>query len=98
MRFLMNDDGITLAVLLSHMNNMGASLRRGMQEGFASTRKEMNTRFDSVEVRLDRVEARLDWKDVALSNIDERLDELELAGLPKRVTRLERKVFAGKRA
>ena len=38
--------------------------------------------------------ARLDVHTVALENIDKRLDDLELQNLPRRVRRLERKVFA----
>ena len=73
-----------------------------MQYGFTLVRKEMaiiSGRIDRLEKKVDegfsRVGRRFDWVDAALDNIDTRLDDVELEFLPKRVRKLEKKVFAG---
>jgi hypothetical protein len=67
---------ITNRVLLEHMQAM---------------RHAIEMRMDRMEKRIDRLDGNVRLIFIQISNIDERLDEIELEELPRRVTALERK-------
>lgn len=76
------DDDITTGVLLDHMQNM----QRVMLEKFDALEKR-------IDMRMDRLERRMDWLQASRDNMNVRLDDIEGEFLPKRVRKLERKVF-----
>lgn len=53
---------------------------------------KIDVRLDGIDVRLDKIDQKLIWQRTALTNIDGRLDDIELEFLPKRVTRIEKKL------
>ena len=67
-----NDDGVTLAILLRHMQGM---------------ERRLTERIDGVEQKVDRLETKVDRHHaqtmVAFNNIDDRLDDLEVVQVPK---------------
>ena len=54
--------------------------------------RKVHTRIDSIDVRLDGIDQKLVWQSTALGNIDGRLDDIELEFLPKRISRIEKKL------
>ena len=86
-----NDGEITLRMVINDMHYGFGLIRRDI--------KGLETRICGVEGRLGGVEGRLDKlekkMDTGLANLNNRLKELEWHDLPKRVSVLEDKVFAG---
>ena len=52
----------------------------------------LDNKIDGIDLRLDGIDQKLLWQRTALTNIDERLDSIELEFLPKRVSRIEKKI------
>lgn len=52
----------------------------------------IDIRLDGIDVCLDKIDQKLIWQRTALTNIDGRLDDIELEFLPKRVSRIEKKL------
>lgn len=77
------DDGITLKMVMEHMEHRDKRLMEHMQivmNELRDLRKEMNSRFTSLERRLT----------MQIDAIDQRLDAVEIENLPKRVRRIEK--------
>lgn len=87
----MANDGITLATVLEHMQNMQRVLTEQMQ----SIQKTMATKDDlqALNTKVDRHYRNFMGQ---LDAVDDRLGTLEIEQLPKRVTRLEEAVGIGK--
>jgi archaellum component FlaC len=67
----------------------------------ADLKTEMNTKFDKIEVRLDKIEVRLDGIDTRLDKIEVRLDgvdtrldkiEVRLDGIDTRLAVMDKKI------
>lgn len=78
---------ITLTVVLDHIKGLAASVHilEGRFNGFEK-------RFDGMEQRMGRMELKMDR---GFAQVNRRLDNIEFEDLPRRVSRLEDKVFAG---
>ncbi len=86
-----DDQDITPAILLQHMQGMEQRLR---SEFRTELRTELRTAIAASEERLvERIGAEVRHSEnrvtAQIDAIDRRLDELEIALLPKRVTKLE---------
>ncbi len=82
---MMDEQGITLGTVLQHMQGM----ERRLSNDIKKVRTDLTARIDRMDQRLHRVESKVDLTSVQIQNMDERLDVLDIANLPKRVTDLE---------
>ena len=77
----MADTDITLGTIMEHL--------RAMED-------RINKRFESVDFRLDRIESDQQRMERNLTRqidaIDKRLDEVEIAKVPQRVARIEKRL------
>ncbi|MBU0766182.1 hypothetical protein KKF55_00115 [Patescibacteria group bacterium] len=90
----MEDNEITLKVLLDHIQGMRNDLTQRMDK----LEHRLSNRMDGLEKRMDgmeqRMEKRFDQLVFQIDAIDKRLDAVEIEELPKRVTKLEEAVLA----
>ncbi len=73
-----DEQGITLGVILQHMQGM----ERRITERFEG-------RFNGIDRRLGRLERKTDLMSVQIGNMYETLNAIDVENLPKRVTALE---------
>jgi len=75
--------GITSAILLDHMRGMEGRLVQRI-DGVES---KLTQRIDGVEnsltIRMDRLERKVDWITIGITNMDERLTDIEVVQIPK---------------
>jgi len=70
---------VTPQVLLDHMRAMEERILTHVDERFT----KVDERFTTVDERLERLEGKVDLISIQISNIDQRLDTLEVEKLPK---------------
>lgn len=76
-----SDQDITLKVILEHIQ----ALRGAMEERFERLEGQMDRlegRMEKIEGRMGGVESKLDLLSTQITNIDQRLDEVEVKRLP----------------
>lgn len=78
----MEEKGITLGTILSHMQAMEIRINAKF--------KMVDQRFAMVDKRFDAVDRRFNRLEYQIEAIDKRLDSVEIEHLPARVTRLEK--------
>lgn len=71
--------GITLAMLLDHMQSMEYRLKQEI----GSVRSDMAKMGTHLNARIDRVERDIAWIKVSIGNIDKRLDTIEVVQVPR---------------
>ncbi len=94
-----DDQDITPAILLQHMQAMERRIMQYMGERFSqvdSRFSRMEARFDEIEVRLSKLARQVSLLSVQIGDMDQRLDEIEIELFPKRVVKLEEVVGIGK--
>ena len=93
---------ITLTDVINQMQVHAGEFRKEFRKVHTHIKK-LSTRVDSLDKRIDNVEKtlttqingidqKLIWQRTALTNIDKRLNDIELEFLPKRVSRIEQKL------
>jgi len=70
---------ITSAVLLDHMRGMEGRLIQHID----SVKTELSVRIDHLDIHMDRLERKVDWINVSITNLDERLTDIEIVQIPK---------------
>ena len=91
-----NDDTITPAILLDHIQAMGTSLRMEIQEMEKRITKKLSGKIDNVDARLSRrmelLERNVGINTSLLRQVNKALGDLEQEHLSERVVRLEKHV------
>ena len=85
---------ITIGVILDHMRHMEDRLIGKMQHLLNAELVGVKNDISILKTTLGSVERQLGVLQGGVDMIDKRLDDIEIEFLPKRVARLERKVFA----
>lgn len=79
---------ITLTDVINQMQVHAGEFRKDF--------RKVHTRIDDLDKklskRMDDMDQKLLWQSTALTNIDGRLDDIELEFLPKRMDRIEKKM------
>ena len=75
---------ITLTDVINQMQVHAGEFRQEFQK--------VHTHIKKLSARVDNIDQKLLWQRTALTNIDKRLDDIELEFLPKRVSRIEQKL------
>jgi len=90
---------ITLTDVINQMQVHAGEFRkefRKVRTRIDDLDKKLSHKIDTVDKRLSRrmdgIDQKLLWQSTALTNIDGRLDDIELEFLPKRVDRIEKKM------
>ena len=71
--------GVTVQVLLQHMQGMQHALTREIR----AVRDELKADLSGTNIRLDRLERKVDLLGIQIENIDGRFDDLEVVEVPK---------------
>jgi len=88
-----NTGGITNAQLLEHFNGMYGDIKvliEGVKQHADYRFDAMDRRFTGVEQRLDSLEAKVENNTRILENVSNRIDDLDISYLPKRMNRVEK--------
>lgn len=72
-------EGITLKIILDHMQNMQRVLREEIKASAKELKADILQRIDRVESKLSNLDRRYDWMNVGM---DKRLDDIEIKELP----------------
>ncbi|GEM_PF-699222 len=80
-----DNQDITPAILLQHMQGMERRIMQHMDARFAQVDSRfslMDKRFDAIDARLSKLERKVELLSVQIGNLDERLDDLEVVKVP----------------